>query len=275
MRCYECGNRVTDGQEECPTCHAALWALGPAAADTPAPLTVAVQGDSSVATIHHGRQDIALPPSRGQMVLQQTGSVVSAVASAAQSALALVIPAQLSVQGRVIIADTPHQEDPDLDACRIITRILWILMLLPVVLLLAIPICLIFRRASPLNLFATLGIFKFMNPAGQSHAQVPVRYYRIREDSTDAEVMVRMKGHFTHGNLGQDDIVTLHGRSRGGTLYASHGYNHRTGSTIRVTRSYSWVGLVLTLLFILALVIEFHEPTARIARTAHALGGAQ
>lgn len=27
MRFYECGNRVAAGLEECPTCHAALWAF--------------------------------------------------------------------------------------------------------------------------------------------------------------------------------------------------------------------------------------------------------
>jgi hypothetical protein len=276
MRCYECGNRVTDGQEECPRCHAALWALGPTAAvnTAAAPLTIAAHSDSTVALTSRGRQDMALPPSRGEMVLQQTGAVVAGVASAAQSALALVIPPMRSVHGRVFIADSAFSEDPDLDVCKLITRILWIIILLPF-LIVAAAVCLMFRRSSPINLFAMLGVFRFLNPVARNNAQVPVRYFRIREDDTGSEVMVRMKGQLTHGNIGQEDLVTLSGRSRGGTLYAQDGYNHRTASTIRLARSYSWIGLILTILFALAAGVAVHAPTARVARTVNSIGGAR
>ncbi len=262
MRCDKCGNKITDGHEECPTCNEPLWALGPTAGDMSAPLTVSVQGDSNIAASNRRRQELTLPPSRGQMALQQAGFAAAIAASAAQSALAYVIPAKRSVYGRVIISEAAGSEDPDMDACKIITRILWIIMLLPFLIGAAL-VCLLFRRFAPINLFAMLGVFRFLNPAAQNTMQVPVRYYRIR-DGSDAEVMVRMKGQFTHGNIGQEDIVTLWGRSRGGTLYATHGYNHRTSSTIRLKRSYSWVGLLLTLLFILFLMAK-----------CHAIGGAR
>jgi hypothetical protein len=226
------------------------------------------------------------------MVLQQTGHVVASVASVAQAAVALVIPVKRTVQGRVMIAEPPYSEYPDRDICRIINRILWIMLLVlsPILilywlvvqvgglpaLLAFVGLFLLVRFVSPTNLYAMFRIFSVLNPAARDPSvQVPVRYFRIRENGSAAEVMVRMKGQFTHGNLGQADIVTLSGRSRGGTLYAQEGYNHRTASTIRLARSYSWVGLVLTFLVILALVVKFYEPTVKVARAISSLGGAQ
>ena len=292
MRCYECGNRVTDGQEECPTCHTALWALSHSIVNTSAPLAAVTQGDLAVAVTNHGRQNISPPPSHGQMVLQQMGSVVAGAASAAQSALAHVIPAKRTVYGRVIIAEVAYSEHPNRDVCKIITRILWIILLVlsPILvlywlvakvgglsaLLAFVGLFLLVKFVSPTNLYAMFRIFSVLNPAAQDPAvQIPVRYFRIREDGSDAEVMVRMKGQFTHGNVGPEDLVTLSGRFRSGTLYAHDGYNHRTASTIRLARSYSWVGLVLTLLFILVLVVELYEPTAKVARIISSLGGAK
>lgn len=254
MRCYRCGNQNADGQEECETCHAALWALGPATVDTPVPPAGEVQGDSSPAVTHGGRMDVVRPPSGGRTVLRQVLSAAISVASAAQTALAYVIPAKRAVQGRVFIAEPAYSEEPDMDVCKIITRILWLIMLLPFILLGAAA-CLFFRRGSAINLFAMLGVFRFLNPVGRDKDQVPVRYLRIREDATGAEVMARVKGRLTHGNFGVDDLVTLHGRVRRGTLYATHGFNHRTASEICLAQSYSWIGLVMTLGFILAPVL--------------------
>ncbi len=293
MRCYECGNRITDGQEECPMCHAAQWALGATAAlSTSTPPAATTQDDAVAVVTNQGRQDVFPSPSRGQMVLQQTGSAVAGAASAAQSVLALVIPTKRSVCGRVILADACYSERPDWDICKIITRILWIILLLlsPFLilywlvvkvgglpaLLAIVGVFLLFKFVSPTNLWAMFRIFSVLNPTTRDPAvQVPVRYFRIREDGSDAEVMVRMKGQFTHGNIGLDDHVTVRGRSRRGTLYAHDGYNHRTASSIRLAHSYSWVGLVLTLLVIFALVSALHEPTAKIARTLNSIGGAQ
>lgn len=292
MRCNECGNRVADGQEECPTCHVALWALDSTAVNASTPLAVAAQGDSSLASASRGRHDVSLPPSRGQRVMQQTSHVAANVAAVAQSTVAHVIPSKRTIQGRVIIAEAPYSEYPDRDICGIINRILWILLLVlsPILILYwlvvqvgGLPALLAFvglflmvRFVSPTNLYAMFRIFSVLNPVARDPSvQVPVRYFRIREDGTDAEVMVRMKGQFTHGNLGQADMVTLSGRSRGGTLYAQEGYNHRTASTIRLARSYSWVGLVITLLIILALVVKFYEPTVKFARVISSFGGAQ
>lgn len=274
MRCYECGNRVADGQEECPSCHVALWAIAPAAASSPAMPTGAPQADSFVSATFQGRRDASPTASRMPMVISPAAAVIASVASAAQSALAFVFPPVSSVQGRIIIADAAYSEEPDLDPCRIITRVLWIIMLLPL-LVGSAAVCLVFRRLSPINLYATLGVFRFLNPVARNSAQIPVRYFRIREEGSDNEVMLRMKGRLTQGNLGLEDHVTLWGRFHGGTLYAKHGFNHRTASTIRLARSYSWVGLLLTILCILALVVAYHDPTAIAARSINLLGGAR
>jgi hypothetical protein len=281
-----------DGQEDCPNCHTALWALGLGDAGAATPLAATTQGDSVVAVANCERQDVSLPPSRGQMVLLQTESLVATAVAATQAILSHVIPARISVHGRVIIVEAPYSEHPDGDVCKVITRILWIILLVlsPVLipywlvvrvgglpaLLAFVGLFLLFKLLSPMNLYAMFRIFSVLKPAARDSAgPVTVRYFRLREEGSDAEVMVRMKGQFTHGNVGLEDIVTLSGRSRGGTLYAQEGYNHRTASTIRLERSHSWVGLVLTVFFILALVVEFHAPIAKVARAINSLGGAR
>jgi hypothetical protein len=252
MRCHICGNSVADGQEECPRGHTVLPAPGATAIHAATPPTLATWDGASPAVAHGGRMDVARPRSGGRTVLRQVMSAAIGVASAAQTALAYVIPQKRAVQGRVFIAEPAYSEEPDMDACKIITRILWLIMLLPFILLGAAA-CLFFRRGSAINLFAMLGVFRFLNPVGRDNKdQVPVRYLRIREDATGAEVMARVKGRLTHGNFGVEDLVTLHGRVRRGCLYATHGFNHRTASEICLARSYSWIGLVMTLGFILA-----------------------
>lgn len=290
MRCYDCGNKVADGQEECPTCHTALWAIGPTDVNMPAPLAVAAQGDLSVAVTNRGRQDVSLPISNGHMMLQQTGAMVAGAASAAHSALAHALPVKRSVHGRVIMAEAAYTEHPDRDICRFITRALWIALLVcsPVLLLYWIAVrigglpalltfaglFLLMRFLSPTNLFAMFRMYSLLNPVSRDRAeQVPVRYYRIRETDSDAEVMVRVKGVFTTGNVGMDDLVTLRGLYRRGTLYVRHGYNHRTSSTVSLARSHSWVGLVLTVFILMLLVAAFREPAIQIGHVVNSLGG--
>ncbi len=292
MRCYECGNKVTDGQEECPTCHVAMWALSPTLDNPSLPVAATTLSDSAVAVTNRRRQDVSPQPSPGQIALQQIRSISESTASAAQTALADLIPTKRSVYGRVILADASYSEHPDLDVCKVITRILWVILLLlsPILifywllvkvgglpaLLAVVGVFLLFKFVSPINLYAMFRIFSALNPATRDPTvQVPVRYFRVREHGSDAEVMVRMKGRLTHGNIGPEDLVTLRGHSRGGTLYAQDGYNHRTASTIKVARSYSWVALVMTLLLVFAIVVAFYEPTAALARTINSLGGAQ
>jgi hypothetical protein len=142
-------------------------------------------------------------------------------------------------------------------------------------------VCLLFKRMTPINIYAMLGIFKFLNPAARNEEQVPVRYLRIRQSNTDAEVMVRMKGTLTGGSICRDDRVTVSGRYREGTLHATDGYNHRTTSSIGLERSYSWIGLVLTVLFILFVMVAVHSTKSHgsgitnSTRTMNTMGGVE
>jgi len=274
MRCIECGNSLADGQEECPSCHQPLWAFAPGNDHFPGTLTGTAQDDSFVTAPNPVQQSVLPTTSLGKELLQLAGNAIAGAVTTAQSALTLVFPPMTSVQGRVIIADSAYSEDPDLDVCRIVTRILWLIMLLPL-LIGSAALCLVFRRLSPINLYATLGIFRLLNPVARNSAQEPVRYFRVRESGTDNEVMVRMKGQLTQGNIGLEDHVTLLGRYHGGTLNAKHGFNHRTASTISLARSYSWVGLLLTMLTILALVFIYHNPAMLTAGSVNVFGGAQ
>jgi len=59
-----------------------------------------------------------------------------------------------------------------------------------------------------------------------------------------------VKGNFNLGNISTDDLVSLRGKWRGGTLCVMCGYNHRTRSRIAISRSNSWIWFVVTLTII-------------------------
>lgn len=269
MRCYDCGERVAEGLMECPACHAALWAVAPAIAASPRPITLAANEDMSLAaTPRHAEIEVPRTMPDGT-AMQWAQNALSGAGTLLQSVIAFVIHSNPSVQGRVIIAEPVYSEEPDFDTCRFISRLLWVLIMLPFILAAGL-FCLIFRCLSPINLFAMLGVFRFLNPVARSGEQVPVRYFRIRDDNSDAEVMVRIKGRI-YGSLATEDRVTLMGRFRDGTFHVHDGFNHRTQSRIRVEKSYSWVGLLLTIAVILSLCLLQHEP---LMRSVGGIGGA-
>jgi hypothetical protein len=193
--------------------------------------------------------------------------------------------------GRVIMMEPPHQEKPDFDWCKFVTKLLWFLLLaafpflllhavlvklgaLPALLAVAAMIYLL-RFITPSNLLSMLYLNAALNPLRRRETElVPVRYLRIRDDD-EVEWMVRVKGNFEHGNLSTDDLVSLWGRWRGGTLFVRRGYNHRTRSRIGIQHSYSWIGLALTLAMILLVVCYFWEPTRTLMHRMQELGGHQ
>ena len=193
-----------------------------------------------------------------------------------------------NVNGRVIIAEPAHQEQPDFDWYRLFTRILWLLLLviLPLVILRGVlqylgglPALLTFvgflfllRFVSPTNLFMVMQLSQRLNPAPQGAMElVPVRYFRVRQDD-DSEVLVRVKGVFTHGNIGQDDLVSLWGAWRQGTFQAGRGYNHRSRSWVELRRSYSRIVFAITLVVVLSLSCWFYQPVCAVASKLHQLG---
>jgi hypothetical protein len=63
--------------------------------------------------------------------------------------------------------------------------------------------------------------------------QTPVRDLRVK-DGAGAERLVRIQGEFTAGNVNVGDDITVEGADRRGTIILRRGFNHRTGSEIRV-----------------------------------------
>lgn len=179
--------------------------------------------------------------------------------------------------GHVFAAEPAFMERPDFDGCRLTTRILWFMLLvaspvlivhatlvnlglLPAVLAL-LGFLFLLRFLSPSNLFSLFHLGTMLNPFRRTEAeQVPVRYYRIRADD-ESEVMVRIKGILTAGNLSMDDLVTFWGNWKRGTLMVQRAYNHRAMCWLDIEKSRSWIGLVATLLLIIALFTYFYEPT--------------
>lgn len=290
MRCQMCGNVSEDGQDGCPTCREVFKVFGPSTDDLPRQLEISPQSVSGEMVLRQNQQGLSEPTGNAPLVSPVPCPVPDESKGKTKTAQGSLVPFQKSVTGRVILVEPAYSENPAPDICRIITRVLWIVLLLlsPILvlywilvkvggfpaLLAFVGMFLLVRFISPTNLYAMFRIFSVLNPATRDPAaQVPVRYYRIREDESDAEAMVRVKGRLTHGNIGLDDRVTLFGRLSRGTLFARHGYNHRTASSIRTAGSYSWVGLLLTLIFILVVASEFYQPTMRYAQKISSLGG--
>jgi hypothetical protein len=148
--------------------------------------------------------------------------------------------------GRVIMMEPPHQERPDFDWYKFFTKVIWIILALPFLLAVAVIVCLL-RIARPGSLLSMLFMSAALNPLRrQERDTVPVRYLRVRDDD-EVEWLARVKGEFHFGNISTDDLVSLRGKWRGGTLCVTNGYNHRTRSRIAIRRSNSWIWFAGTL----------------------------
>ena len=156
--------------------------------------------------------------------------------------------------GRVIAVEQSHTERPGFDVCRALTKLLWFLLLFPVVAAIAVPLILL-RFFSGTDLLWLGFIFRSNSRASE---QIPVWYARVRRVDDDGEVMVRLKGLYSTGNVGADDLVSFWGSWRDGVLVAKRGFNHRTRSQIAFQHSRWPILLVLTLAVAIGLVIFAH-----------------
>lgn len=199
--------------------------------------------------------------------------------------------ASAELSGRVIAAEPIMHEQPDLDWCKLASRLLWVPLLVasPFVLLRAmlansgglsilfvfVVFLLLLRFFSPRNIISLLHLRMFMNPLRRKEAeQVPVRYFRVR-DAREREWIVRMKGRVNGGNIAPDDLISAWGRWHSGTLSLTRAYNHRTQSYLSVRSSQSWITLMVTVGVILFLGIYFYEPLRAMWQMMHRMGGAQ
>lgn len=97
--------------------------------------------------------------------------------------------------------------------------------------------------------------------------QVPVSYARLREVHSESEVMVRLKGLLSRGNVAADDQVSFDGMWRDGVLMATHGMNHRTQTAIDFHRSRWWLGLLLTSVLAAGMAARLHGVWISISST--------
>lgn len=199
--------------------------------------------------------------------------------------------ANAELTGRVIAAEPVIHEQPDFDWCKLVTRLLWFLLLVvsPFVLLRtvlvhlgALPVVFavvgflfLLRFFSPSNILSLLHLHMLLNPLRRNEAeQVPVRYFRVR-DPHEREWVVRMKGQVNGGNIAPDDLISAWGRWRSGTLSLTRAYNHRTQSYASVRSSQSWIMLTITVGLILFLGLYFYEPLHAMWQMMHRMGGSQ
>ncbi|MBE0541770.1 MAG: hypothetical protein IH623_10330 [Verrucomicrobia bacterium] len=195
---------------------------------------------------------------------------------------------KFDLTGRVIIMESAHQERADFDWFKCLTKLMWFLLIVasPVLLLHGILLKLgvlpallavagmfyLLRFISPSNLLSMVFLSAMLNPLRrQEREMVPVRYFRIRDDE-EVEWVARLKGDLCLGNISTDDLVSLKGTWRGGTLFVTSGYNHGTRSRIAVRTGYSWIGFVLTLCIVFFLVSYFWGPTHALMERMHELG---
>jgi hypothetical protein len=184
--------------------------------------------------------------------------------------------------------ESAHQERADFDWYKCLTKLIWFLLIVasPVLLLHGILLKLgvlpallavagmfyLLRFISPSNLLSMVFLSTMLNPLRrQEREMVPVRYFRIRDDE-EVEWVARLKGDLCLGNISTDDLVSLKGKWRGGTLFVTSGYNHGTRSRIAVRTAYTWIGLVLTLCIVFFLVSYFWGPTHALMEKMHELG---
>jgi hypothetical protein len=87
---------------------------------------------------------------------------------------------------------------------------------------------------------------------------VPVWYARVRDREDESEVIVRLKGLFSRGNVAPDDLVSFWGPWRDGVLMARRGFNHRTQTTIQFHQSKWWIWLILMSILATGVAIHLH-----------------
>lgn len=284
IRCMDCGRKNDASESVCEFCGATLRSnhesfagiLGGDGAGARPNSSSLLPADSAVSSVF---------PFSGPLIRSSSEQN----SNAAKTEDARVARAELT--GRVIATESVVHEQPDFDWCRLVTRLLWFLLLVvsPFVLLRtvlvhlgALPVVFavvgflfLLRFVSPSNILSLFHLHMLLNPLRRNEAeQIPVRYFRVR-DAREREWVVRMKGQVNGGNIAPDDLISAWGRWRSGTLFMTRAYNHRTQSFASVKSSQSWIMLTITAGVILFLAIYFYEPLHAMWQMMHRMGGSQ
>lgn len=284
IRCMDCGRKNDASESVCEFCGATLRSSQESFAELAGGNSVGTRPNPPPLLVSDNALSPAFPFS-GPLMRSSSEQDSTTV----QGEDKRVASAELT--GRVIAAEPVVHEQPDFDWCKLVTRLLWFLLLvvspfallrtvlvhlgaLPVVFA-VVGFLFLLRFVSPSNILSLLHLHMLLNPLRRNVAeQVPVRYYRVR-DASEREWVVRMKGQVNGGNIAPDDLISAWGRWRGGTLSLTRAYNHRTQSHASVRSSQSWIMLAVTVGVILFLGIYFYEPLHAMWQMMHRMGGSQ
>lgn len=182
---------------------------------------------------------------------------------------------EAQIIGRVILIDNTQREPPDFDLCRLLTKMLWILVFLlsplalfghtlvvfgPLILVASAGGLVFLLRFLPLGSLIWFACLSFIHRRPDD--QIPVCYARVRDVRdvrAQTEVVVRLKGILSRANVAPDDLVSFWGAWHDGVLIPHLGYNHRTNSAVRFRGSPGWIWLILALGFAAALAFHLHQ----------------
>jgi hypothetical protein len=189
-----------------------------------------------------------------------------------------LVPARITTHqnaqifGRVILIDNTQREPPDFDLCRMLTKVLWGLLLLlsplalfghtlvifgPLIVVAGAAGLVILLRFLPLGGVIWFACLSFIHR--RPDEQIPVCYARVRDARDQSEAVVRLKGQTSRSNVAADDLVSFWGTWHDGVLIPHFGYNHRTEAAVRLRGSRWWLWLILTLGFAAALAFHLHQ----------------
>ncbi len=266
MRCPVCGTIAVAESNSCGVCDHLLLSGTRHEEATLAGRSAAIQhATTRGAVVQHATAPLAIE------------RTISGPAASPGNTRPVVSWREPNLTGRVIFIDGPYLEPQDIDFYRVLTRIIWLLLLVgsPVLIVYGVLVTLggfsavlaligvlfLLRYLSPTNLFAIFHLSTMLNPMGRREAeQDPVRFVRVRDREFLDEHIVRIKGHLASGNIMSDDIMSFYGAWRNGVLRVQQAYNHRTNSWIQLRRPHSWIGFIVALGTITLLFLVLYPP---------------
>lgn len=280
VRCPECGFKRPAGANGCPVCATTVTQRPPVVLDWDRAMAGSLVSTQQGETLRQPlvAQSEELPATTtaslpGPLAIPGTWPETRPQSEeAVQPSQSAAARHGAQVFGRVIAIDNSQREPPDFDLCRALTKALWVALLIasplvlfgdtlvsfgPVLAIAGVAGVMFLLRSLPWTSLLWFTYLAHLNR--RPDEQVPVWYARVRDAEDESEIMVRLKGLFSRGNLAPDDLVSFWGPWRDGVLMAMHGYNHRTRTAIEFRQSRWWIWLVLTFGVAVAVAMHLHD----------------
>ena len=279
MRCAQCGENNPDQATECQICHSPMKSYRrviltnslPASQANP-PSAIAPNYTSAPASVSP-----SAPPASAPKGSQAVANLPIKATTSPQNISTTPLPNRNQIQGRVIFVGQVEHHPESFDWYALASRCMLI------GLLVLCPILFLYAMLATGNVTGLLMGFLFAGAGGcfvmwlfkknpfafiqtffmliqsmlmaslfrrGSMQTIPVRTLRIRDKTRQQEISVRIKGHFSSGDIILDDEVTIWGHWKHGNFVFARGINQRTGSHITLRFSKSkllfWVTALVT-----------------------------